>query len=67
VENKFITRDNATHFKTGNIEDLMEKILYTLNNSGKIKQLAEIGQKDILTRFNWDTITDQYIKIFSNK
>ena len=67
VENKFITSDNATHFKTGNIEDLSEKILYTLNNPGKIKQMAEAGQKDILTRFNWDTITDQYINIFSNK
>lgn len=67
VENKFITENNATHFKSGNIEDLSEKIVYTLNNPGEIKQLAEAGQKDILSRFNWDTITDQYITIFSKK
>lgn len=67
VENKFITENNATHFKSGNSEDLSEKIVYTLNNPGEIKKLAEAGQKDILSRFNWDTITDQYITIFSKK
>ncbi len=67
VENKFITDDNATHFKSGSIDDLSEKISYVLSHADKIKQLAELGQKKVLDRFNWETITDQYIKIFSNK
>jgi len=67
VENKFITGENATHFIKGNADDLAEKITYTFNNQAQIRILAEKGQKDILERFNWDTITDQYIKIFSNK
>lgn len=67
VENKFITGDNATHFISGNVDDLSEKIFFTLNNPEGIKQLAEAGQKDILARFNWDTITEQYITIFSKK
>jgi len=64
VENIYITGDNATHFKSGNINDLAEKIAYTINNHETIKKLAEIGQVDILKRFNWETITDRYIKLF---
>jgi hypothetical protein len=29
--------------------------------------MAENGRQDILARFNWEKITDQYIIIFSNK
>ncbi len=67
VENKFITGENATHFRSGSIDDLSEKINYTLNFPDKIKELAEAGQQKVLKRFNWETIADQYIKIFSNK
>lgn len=67
VENKFITGDNATHFKSGSIDDLSDKIKFTLENSEKISQMAETGKKDILTRFNWENISDQYIKIFNSK
>jgi len=67
IENKFITGVNATHFKTGDIQDLSKKINFVLNHPEKVAQMAEIGQKDILARFNWENITDQYIKIFSNK
>jgi glycosyltransferase involved in cell wall biosynthesis len=67
VENKFITGVNATHFKTGDLKDLLEKINFVLNHPEKVTQMAKNGQKDILARFNWETITDQYINIFSNK
>jgi glycosyltransferase involved in cell wall biosynthesis len=67
VENKFITGDNATHFKSGSIDDLSEKINFTLENPEKIMQMAETGKRDILNRFNWENIADQYIKIFNNK
>ena len=67
VENKFITGDNATHFKSGSVDSLFEKIEYSLIGIDELKEKAQIGQQDILRRFNWETITDQYIKLFSNK
>jgi glycosyltransferase involved in cell wall biosynthesis len=67
VENRYITGDNATHFKSGSVDSLYEKIEYSLTGYDKLKEKAEIGQQDILRRFNWETITDQYIKLFSNK
>jgi len=63
-ENKYITKDNATHFRSGNLDDLAEKINFSVWNPQKIKKMAEIGKKDILARFNWDSITDQYINLF---
>lgn len=67
VENTFITRENATHFKSGDSDSLAEKIEYVLNYPDRIKELAEKGRKDILARFNWDNITNQYINLFLNK
>jgi glycosyltransferase involved in cell wall biosynthesis len=64
VENKYITRDNAVHFRSGDLDDLAEKIIFTLGNFDKIVKNAEIGRKDILSRFNWDSITNQYINMF---
>jgi glycosyltransferase involved in cell wall biosynthesis len=66
-ENKFITNDNATHFRSGSVDDLSEKIDYALNNPDIITQMAETGKHDILARFNWETITDQYINIFNTR
>jgi glycosyltransferase involved in cell wall biosynthesis len=67
VENKFITGDNATHFISGSVESLAEKIKYSLENMEKLKKMAKIGKDDILDRFKWDSITNQYIELFNNK
>jgi glycosyltransferase involved in cell wall biosynthesis len=67
VENEFITGENATHFISGSVESLSEKIKYCLHSIGKLKKLAEIGKVDILSRFKWDSITNQYIELFNNK
>lgn len=66
AENTYITGQNATHFRSGDINDLAEKISFTLADTVKIRKLAEIGQADILRRFNWDTITHRYINLFIN-
>lgn len=66
AENIYITVNNATHFISGDVNDLAEKIDFVLKHPEEIKKMAETGRKDILARFNWETITDQYIKIFIN-
>jgi len=67
IENRFITGENATHFKSGSVESLQEKIEYSLNNTGPLTAMAKTGQEDILHRFNWDSITENYIALFNNK
>ncbi len=65
VENLYITEGNALHFKSGDAVALKEKIEYSLDNPHKINELAEIGRKNVLEKFNWDKIADKYLEIFS--
>jgi glycosyltransferase involved in cell wall biosynthesis len=67
IENKFVTGENATHFESGNIISLTGQINYSLNNFDKLKKIAKIGRDDILNRFKWDYITNQYVELFKNK
>lgn len=62
-ENTFITKENAVTFSSGDALSLRDKLKYALENPDQIKKNAEDGQKDIKERFNWETITDDYIKI----
>jgi glycosyltransferase involved in cell wall biosynthesis len=65
-ENKFITGENAAHFRSGNVQSLADSIEYALNNHMTMIEKAGRGKTDILQRFNWNSITDQYIKLFKN-
>jgi glycosyltransferase involved in cell wall biosynthesis len=67
VENTFITHGNATHFNTGDSDSLAGKIIYCLNNPGEIDRKAKLGRDDILSRFNWDSVTLQYMELFNSK
>ena len=67
IENTFITKSNAVHFISGNPNSLSEKILFCLNNEEVVLNNAKIGQADVSARFNWESITDQYINLMKNK
>jgi len=63
-ENTFITKENATTFKSGDANSLYEKLLFALENPESLKQKTESGLIDIRNRFNWDITTDRYLKVF---
>jgi len=67
VENKFITGDNAILFRSGDSESLAEKIGYGLNHPDHMKEMAENGKTDILSRFNWDSVAEKYLELFNSK
>lgn len=62
-ENTYITKENAITFSSGDAKSLHDALQYSLNHPEHIKKNAEDGKKDIKERFNWETITDDYIKI----
>lgn len=64
VENIFITRDNALHFHSGDSGSLLKQIDNALSSESVLKKNAELGQSDIRERFNWDSITDQFLDLF---
>jgi len=67
IENKFITGEYATHFTSGDVGSLAEKINFSMLNEVKLKEMAEKGRENILTRFNWDAVADKYLKLFNTK
>ena len=67
AENKFITNDNAVHFSSGDSNSLAEQLNYCLQHPGVIREKAENGQKDVLTRFNWDSVSEKYLELFNSK
>ena len=62
-ENTYITKNNAITFESGNCIALRDALQYALKDPEFLKKNAADGQKDIRARFNWETITDDYIKI----
>jgi glycosyltransferase involved in cell wall biosynthesis len=66
VENLYITNQNAIHFKSGSTESLALAIKKALTNPNELETKAKKGQIDIKTRFNWETITDNYINILKS-
>ena len=66
-ENTFITKDNATTFQSGNANDLLLKLKWSLQNHDKMVEKAANGKLDISTRFSWEKVTDAYIKVFTKK
>jgi len=67
IENKFICGENATTFISGNSEDLTKQLEYSLNNYQELEQKSKNGITDIKDRFNWDTITDQFIELLTKQ
>lgn len=66
-ENIYIVKENATLFKAGSVTDLYQKLSYSLAEYKILKEKVDSGRKDILKRFNWDSITDQFIDKFQGK
>lgn len=67
IENKFITEGNAVHFRSGDAESLAEKLDYSLKHPYQMKEMAEKGRTDILSRFNWDRVAEKYLELFKSK
>ncbi len=63
-ENTFITNENALTFKSGDADSLRAILAFSLENPELIKHKASLGTIDIKSRFNWEAITDSYIKLF---
>jgi glycosyltransferase involved in cell wall biosynthesis len=65
VENKFITEKNATHFVSGDVNNLNLKIEYVLKHHSDIKRSALKGRENIRQRFNWEMISDRFLEVFN--
>ena len=66
IANRDILNENeALFFKTKDIEDLADKITWSLSNLDIMKDRAEKAKRKFLSEFSWETIAHQYEEIFN--
>jgi len=64
-ENLYAVGDTVRTFSKGDVESLTEQIVFAEQHYEEMKDLAKKAQTRALTRFNWDKVTDDHIRIFS--
>lgn len=65
VANKDILNDDeAVFFKTHDVEDLANKIIWSLENSTNLKERSIKAQAKFLDQYNWGNIASEYENIF---
>ena len=65
-ENMYIVKDTGLTFEKSNIESLVTKINYALENYSEIKKMAQKAKQRVTERFNWDKVVDEHIQLFSH-
>lgn len=66
-ENLFIVKDDALTFIKSSVEDLKNKLQYSLDNFNLVYQLAQKGKIRINRDYSWDSIAKQHKEIFLRK
>lgn len=64
-ENEYAVQDTALKFVKGNIASLAEKIIFSEKNYSFMKELSVKARRRALTEFNWEKVTNDHIKVFS--
>ncbi len=57
--------DYAEVFEKGSVNSLAEKLDYLLNNDKLVKEYKSNAQDYILGKYNWDDITEQTLKLYT--
>lgn len=63
-ENTDVIEDSGIHFKTKDVLDLREKLEYLIKNTSVVKSYKEKSESFVLTKYNWEDITDQTESIY---
>ena len=58
--------DEVLYFKTGNEQDLADKIKWAKNNPKEMAEKAKLAYKKLQTKFRWEIIANQYDEIYKN-
>ena len=59
-ETRGVVEDVAILFKSQNVEDLREKIIFALQNPDKVAAYGKLAAQRIEERYNWDVVARQY-------
>lgn len=59
-----LMQDKKTGFlvEKGNSEDIIEKILFLINDQDKSRKMGQDGRKFVSTNFSWEKIAEKFVK-----
>lgn len=63
-ENRIVLPKHALFFKSGDVDDLREKMLWALDHPQEMNELAADIEVHVRDRFQWPTIIDQYEELY---
>lgn len=66
-ENQYAVEDTARTFKKTNIASLTEEINFAEDNYPEMQQLALRAQQRALSVFNWESVADEHVKMFTER
>lgn len=66
-ENEYAVQDTARTFKKANIASLTGEIGFAESNYPEMLRLAEQAKARALSVFNWERVTDEHVRIFTER
>jgi len=66
-ENKIVFNDNeVVYFKSDDVDDLAEKMLYAISHEEQMKSMAERAYFRLIKEYSWSKIASQYDQLYQS-
>ena len=59
-----VCEQNAVYFKKGNLDDLINKLLYLLKNDNEVQKYKSISAEFICKKYNWDDVVKKTLSLY---
>lgn len=66
-QNTYGLAEFGTYFRSGDEEDLKDKLEYSIEHQAEMKERATLACDRVTRNFSWDTVVDQHVSIFLGK
>ncbi|MBP9500644.1 MAG: glycosyltransferase family 4 protein [Candidatus Promineofilum sp.] len=63
-ENRAVLPEEALFFKSGDVDDLREKMIWALSHPDEMRDLAERAENVVREHFQWRHVVDQYEEVY---
>ena len=64
TENTSVLGEHALYFKSGDVDDLANKLGWALDHAEAIRELGNAAQAWVKQNYSWDVIVERYEKLY---
>ena len=59
-----VCEQNAVYFEKGNLDDLINKLLYLLKNDNEVQKYKSISAEFVCKKYNWDDVVKKTLSLY---